>query len=233
LRNPPRAAWATPEGEVLAVERAASPARVSWWRDGGVGGAGGGSGVVVSQAGLNHGLAVRGGFVYASSDTTVYRWRLARGADGTLQDSSATVEVVLRGISADGAGGAPRGHTTRTLVFDDAGRLYVSVGSAANVDADSYRSRVRRLTLPEPLPAGGVDFATAEVFADGLRNEVGLAFDRHGQLWGVENGADQVRSRGRIHSCCLHRDVQSHSRTYSSTAPTSAATSTTRTRRRS
>lgn len=31
-----------------------------------------------------------------------------------------------------------------------------------------------------------------KVFADGLRNEVGLAFDRHGRLWGVENGADQL-----------------------------------------
>ena len=28
--------------------------------------------------------------------------------------------------------------------------------------------------------------------ADGLRNEVGLAFDRHGVLWGVENGADNL-----------------------------------------
>jgi glucose/arabinose dehydrogenase len=31
-----------------------------------------------------------------------------------------------------------------------------------------------------------------KVFADGLRNEVGLAFDKFGTLWGVENGADQL-----------------------------------------
>jgi len=36
------------------------------------------------------------------------------------------------------------------------------------------------------------DFQTMEVFADGLRNEVGLAFDRHGALWGVENSADKL-----------------------------------------
>ncbi len=30
------------------------------------------------------------------------------------------------------------------------------------------------------------------MFADGLRNEVGLAFYSHGDLWGVENGADRL-----------------------------------------
>ena len=37
-----------------------------------------------------------------------------------------------------------------------------------------------------------IDFVDGEVFADGLRNEVGLAFDSHGILWGVENGADKL-----------------------------------------
>ncbi len=31
-----------------------------------------------------------------------------------------------------------------------------------------------------------------KVFVDGLRNEVGLAFDANGILHGVENGADQL-----------------------------------------
>jgi glucose/arabinose dehydrogenase len=48
-----------------------------------------------------------------------------------------------------------------------------------------------------------LDFQTGEVFADGLRNEVGLAFDRHGVLWGVENGADKLKREdlgGDIHN---------------------------------
>lgn len=76
-------------------------------------------------------------------------------------------------------------------MFDAAGRLYVSVGSVGNVDPDSYRSRIRRFNLSN-VPPGGFDFDTGEVFADGLRNEVGLAFDRYGVLWGVENGADKL-----------------------------------------
>lgn len=64
----------------------------------------------------------------------------------------------------------------------------MSVGSNQNVDANSYRSRIRRLDM-SVVPK---DFQTMEVFADGLRNEVGLAFDRHGALWGVENSADKL-----------------------------------------
>ena len=37
-----------------------------------------------------------------------------------------------------------------------------------------------------------IDFQFGEVFADGLRNKVGLAFDSYGVLWGVENGADML-----------------------------------------
>lgn len=139
---------------------------------------------VATASGLNHGLALNGDYIYASSDTTVYRWPY-EATNFTTGD----VEVVVVNINADGAGGAPQGHRTRTLVFDDIGRLYISVGSYANVDEDSYRSRIRRFDLKDGLSQ---DFSNGEVFADGLRNEVGMAFDKHGVLWGVENGADNL-----------------------------------------
>ncbi len=83
------------------------------------------------------------------------------------------------------------GHATRTLVFDGEGRLYVSVGSDANVDRDSTRARIRRFSAAQ-VAAGDVPFGEGEVFADGLRNEVGLRFDHQGRLWGVENGRDNL-----------------------------------------
>ena len=58
------------------------------------------------------------------------------------------------------------------------------------MDADSHRSRIRRFDLNNAILP--LDFQNGEVFADGLRNEVGLAFDKHGILWGVENGADRL-----------------------------------------
>lgn len=177
---------------------------------------------VVYANGLNHGLALWDGFVYASSDTTVYRWPLYDAATGaklefplTTTNANGVVgvplegEIVVDNINDDGNGGAPQGHTTRTLAVDDkdtTGTMYVSVGSNANVDGDSHRSRIRRF---ETRPASNsnldsnsdsnstrtmlpLDFQSMEVFADGLRNEVGLAFDKHGILWGVENSADNL-----------------------------------------
>jgi glucose/arabinose dehydrogenase len=140
---------------------------------------------LTTAVGLNHGLALYDGFIYASSDTTVYRWPHE-------EDFSSVGDggIVIENINADGQGGAPQGHRTRTLAFDEMGRLYISVGSKSNVDIDSYRARIRRFDLNNgALPQ---DFQTGEVFADGLRNEVGLAFDKHGVLWGVENGADTL-----------------------------------------
>ena len=106
-----------------------------------------------------------------------------------------TVEITkkLSPTSTGGYGGAARGHRTRTLIFDDKDRLYVSVGSVGNVDSDSSRSRIRRFNMSLfTAESGPFDFIKAEVFADGVRNEVGLAFDTYGVLWGVENGADQL-----------------------------------------
>ena len=70
----------------------------------------------------------------ASSDTTVFRWPYELGSGRKISNN--LKEIVIKNMNADGDGGAPMGHKTRTLVFDDLGRLYVSVGSAGNVDKD-------------------------------------------------------------------------------------------------
>lgn len=135
---------------------------------------------LASAAGLNHGIAISGGFLYASSSSTVYRWPFAAGDRRDL----GAPQTVVRGIPAGG-------HSTRTLAFDGQGRLYVSIGSNGNVDVSANRSLIRRFVVQD-LPAGGLEASTGEVFASGLRNEVGLAFDALGQLWGVENGRDNL-----------------------------------------
>ena len=141
--------------------------------------------------GLNHGLAFSpdGAYVYASSSTAVYRWRYAAGA----RRAAGGAELVVAGIP-DG------GHVTRTLVFDSHGRLYVSVGSASNVDVDPAlvrtRAQIRRFAIPDPLPVGGIGYATGEVVASGMRNEVGLYMDARDRMWGVENGRDMLTDSG-------------------------------------
>ena len=154
-------------------------------------------------SGLNHGLASQGGFLYASSDAKIWRWRYNPGQRERLGAAELVIDEINR-VGPPGPGGepgAPMGHKTRTLVFDNDGRLYVSVGSVSNWDGDSYRSRIRRFPGLSAVPEDGgraagwpIDFRKGEVFADGLRNEVGLAWqDSLRQvLWGVENGGDNL-----------------------------------------
>ena len=139
----------TPQGDILVVERGStsrdlSNAKIVLLHDDDGDLVAEGKTVLVQQPDLNHGLAYRDGFIYASSDTTVFRWPFA---SGTRAPITASAETVVHSMNADGQGGAPLGHTTRTLVFDAQGRLYISIGSNGNVDSDSYRSRMRRFCL--------------------------------------------------------------------------------------
>lgn len=159
--------------------------------------------------GLSHGIEVsNNGYIYASTPTTVYRVPYITGQQTPSPGESVEEEVIV-GMDryASGELGAPDGHTSRTLAFDPAKKwLYVSIGSEGNVDTDSHRARIRRFDIASweeesysssnstevLLPRTPMEFNNAEVFADGLRNEVGLAFDSFGVLWGVENGADNL-----------------------------------------
>jgi glucose/arabinose dehydrogenase len=150
--------------------------------------------IVTSAPSINHGLAIHQNYLYASSDSQVYRWPY----DPLAVNVTGDMEVVIDNMNAGSdnyIGETIAGHITRTLIFDDQNRLLVSVGSMGNIDADSFRSRIRRFVLPTtfiPSSVPPIDFVDGEVFADGLRNEVGLAFDRHGVLWGVQNGPDRL-----------------------------------------
>lgn len=128
---------------------------------------------------LNHAIAFHNGYLYASSDTNVYRWPYEPGQFRLIDENA--VESVITNIEASG-------HVTRTLIFDDSGRLYVSIGSNENIDQNSSRARIRRFNL-QSLP---ITFSSGEVFADGVRNTVGLAFNSDGDLFGVDNGPDLV-----------------------------------------
>jgi glucose/arabinose dehydrogenase len=171
---------------VLVVERGEAQVTLLEDRDGdGVVDGEGERRALARAPGLNHGIAVDQGHLYASSPSTVYRWPFSPDAappSGLLDGRS----TVLQGMPTGG-------HSTRTLLPKD-GHLFVSVGSGSNVDRDSERSRVVRISLDE-LPKEGFvwDGDGVELWADGLRNEVGLALDGQGRLWGVQNGIDNLR----------------------------------------
>lgn len=130
-----------------------------------------------TAANLNHALRYRDGYLYFSSDTTVYR------ATYNGRNPLSAPQAIITGIPSGG-------HSTRTIEFgSNDNYIYVSVGSAGNIDTDSSRARVRRALLTSTFP---ISFSTMEVYADGLRNEVGLRMDPFNRLWGVENGVDNL-----------------------------------------
>jgi len=181
--NIPRAIAVASNGDLLVVEQ--GPGQVTALWDANNDGQSDPSErvVLVKQTGLNHGVAIDeiSHFVYASSSTDVYRWTYTAGTRTAL---GAATHVVSNVPCCH--------HVTRTLAIDpDHTYLYVQSGSGANVDPDPTHAEIRRFKLTA-LSSTPVDWSTGQLVAEGLRNEVGLAFDKNKNLWGVENGVDDL-----------------------------------------
>ena len=113
------------------------------------------------------------GSLYAAETTRIYRLTDPDG-DGFFQER----EIILQGLPGGG-------HSTRTVLFGPGYEyLYVSIGSSCNV---CIEEDYRRATVMRYRPDGGSE----EIFADGLRNAVGIEF-RPGtrELWATNNGRD-------------------------------------------
>jgi glucose/arabinose dehydrogenase len=78
-------------------------------------------------------------------------------------------------------------HWTRDITFNPAGtKMYVTVGSSNN---DSPESDPRRAAISEYKPDG----SGQRIFASGLRNAVGIAFEpKTGKLWATVNERDEL-----------------------------------------
>jgi glucose/arabinose dehydrogenase len=136
------------------------------------------------------GIALRGDWLYFSTQTTVQRFRLAPGRMGVV----GAPDTIVSGIP-------PGGHSSRSLAFDDTGGLYVHAGSDSNV-CTARGTRRGPDPCPElPIRAGIWRYAAeklrqrhpdgGEHWATGLRNAVGLAWDSAGRtLFAVSHGRD-------------------------------------------
>jgi glucose/arabinose dehydrogenase len=161
-----------PDGHVYVAERGAGRILRLPDRDGD----GLADGVEVVAEGLNAPSSLdfyRDGSLYVGETTRVLRLRDPDG-DGVFQED----EVIVSGLPSGG-------HSTRTVLFSpDWESLYVSVGSSCNVCIEDDE---RRATIMRYDPDG----SEATIYAEGLRNAVGITF-RPGtsQLWATNNGRD-------------------------------------------
>ena len=126
--------------------------------------------VVTVASGLKgaFGIAVRGDTMYVAGELELVRY------DPGVREPKTLLRL-------------PRsGHSTRTIVFGPDGKLYVAVGSSCNVcdERDSMRAAVTQFNA---------DASGGRIFARGLRNTVGLAFNpKTGELWGGNNDRDNL-----------------------------------------
>jgi glucose/arabinose dehydrogenase len=154
--------------------------------------------IILDGSGRNqnwtHGLVYRKNYLYVSSDIMVWRYPYTPGSR-RLVDMSLQEEIIYN-MGKGGKGGAPLGHTTRTLLFSPDDYLYIGISSLENVDPDSSRSRVVRFKWYDQFDTyrfnNSIDFDYGEVWADGLRNPLALEFDRRGRLYELDNGPDNL-----------------------------------------
>jgi glucose/arabinose dehydrogenase len=138
----------------------------------------------VFASGLNApiGMALIGGNFYVAETDKITRFAYTPGATS-----------VSGGVKLADLPGGPRNHhwTKSLLASADGKTLYVGVGSNSNVGENGLDAEKNRANIL------AVDVATGatSVFASGLRNPVGLAWQPDsGQLWVAVNERDELGS---------------------------------------
>ena len=142
---------------------------------------------------LSHGIAIVGEYVFATSPNAMYRWKY-NPTERTLSEQVMVVSDIEAYPASEGGSGDTGGHSTRTIAANDES-IFISVGSAENVDASPYRAAIRKVSVADMTSdsiTAPIKYADLPFLASGLRNEVGMRFDEEGVLWGVENGVDNT-----------------------------------------
>jgi glucose/arabinose dehydrogenase len=126
------------------------------------------------------GMALVGGTLYVANADAVVAFPYAAG--------QTRIDAAPRRVA-----GLPAGrnhHWTKSLVASpDGARLYVGVGSNSNVGENGLEEEQDRAAILEIDPATGA----RRVFASGLRNPVGLAWQPDsGRLWAAVNERDEL-----------------------------------------
>src|SRR5437588_9866594 len=127
---------------------------------------------------LPFGIAFHGEYVYVANTNQVIRFRYDLKSSNRLSDAEPILNL---------PGGGYNQHWTRSLAFSpDGKKLFVSLGSKTNI---SVESDPRRAAILIADPDGG----NMQIYAGGLRNAVGIAFNpESGDLWASVNERDDI-----------------------------------------
>jgi glucose/arabinose dehydrogenase len=122
------------------------------------------------------GMAFWGDWLYVANTDSVVRFRYKPGQTAAEGEPEKIIELTAGGYNQ---------HWTRNIIFSpDGKKLFVSIGSATNVDVESDPRRAA-ISVYDP------DGKNHRIFASGLRNPIGLAWNpKTGELWTAVNERD-------------------------------------------
>jgi len=142
------------------------------------------------------GIAVRNGYLYASSNSEVYRYKIDPAGTVINKDKP---ENIVTGLWDKGQ------HNSKSIALDDAGNIYVNIGAPSNACQERDRSNNSPGMMPCPIldSAGGIwkfradkpnqSYADGQRYATGLRNVVGLDWSSDANdLYVMQHGRDQL-----------------------------------------
>ena len=142
------------------------------------------------------GMAVKNGYLYASSNTDVYRYKL--DANEKVIDNMKSEKIVTGLLSR-------HEHEAKALTLDNDGNLYVNIGAYSNACQEKDRTKgspgIKRCPILDS--AGGIwqfkadklnqTYGDGVRYATGLRNVVGLDWNTDvNALFVTQHGRDQL-----------------------------------------
>lgn len=142
------------------------------------------------------GIGLYNGYLYASSDQEVFRFKLDASGKVTNPDQP---EKIVTGLLSRGE------HEAKAIALDGAGNLYVNIGAYSNACQVADRTKGSPGMKPCPIldSAGGIwqfsadklnqTYGTGTRYATGLRNVVGLNWNPvTNTLFVMQHGRDQL-----------------------------------------
>lgn len=144
------------------------------------------------------GITIKNGYLYASSNTDVYRYKL--NGKGDVIDTGKAENIVTALINR-------RTHNTKSIVLDNDGNIYVNIGSPSNACQITDRTVGSPAMDPCPLldSTGGIwqfkadqlgqSYHNGVKYATGIRNVVGLDWNQAtNQLYAMQHGRDMLNT---------------------------------------
>lgn len=143
------------------------------------------------------GIAIKNGYLYASSNSDVYRYKL--NANNEVEDPDNPQKIITGLASANSQ------HPSKSITLDDAGNIYVNIGAPSN--SCQVQDRAKGSPGQDPCPllataAGIWQFKADKLnqtqeqgvhYATGTRNIVGLDWNHQvNQLFAMQHGRDQL-----------------------------------------